>query len=70
MQEITEADTPAIGMEFDSKEEAFFFFAIYARKLGFAIKKIVAMSLRRYTRYQDRRSLVTGAMTTRMLTLP
>jgi hypothetical protein len=39
MQEITEADTPAIGMEFDSKEEAFFFFAVYARKLGFAIKR-------------------------------
>jgi hypothetical protein len=26
-------------MEFDSKEEAFFFFTVYARKLGFAIKK-------------------------------
>jgi hypothetical protein len=71
MQEITEADTPAIGMEFDSREEAFFFFAVYARKMGFSIKKkTVAMSLKRHTRYQDRRSLVTGVVTTRRLTLP
>ncbi|KAK1631798.1 hypothetical protein QYE76_006113 [Lolium multiflorum] len=39
MQEISEASTPTVGMEFDSKEDAFFFFAVYARRVGFAIKK-------------------------------
>nr|XP_051190520.1 protein FAR1-RELATED SEQUENCE 5-like [Lolium perenne] len=28
MQEISEASTPTVGMEFDSKEDAFFFFAV------------------------------------------
>ncbi|KAK1608564.1 hypothetical protein QYE76_032237 [Lolium multiflorum] len=32
MQEISEASTPTVGMEFDSKEDAFFFFAVYARR--------------------------------------
>ncbi|XP_071685151.1 protein FAR1-RELATED SEQUENCE 5-like [Lolium perenne] len=39
MQEISEASTPTVGMEFDSKDDAFFFFALYARRVGFAIKK-------------------------------
>nr|XP_051196504.1 protein FAR1-RELATED SEQUENCE 5-like [Lolium perenne] len=39
MQEISEASTPTVGMEFDSKDDAFFFFAVYARRVGFAIKK-------------------------------
>ncbi|XP_051216244.1 protein FAR1-RELATED SEQUENCE 5-like [Lolium perenne] len=39
MQEISEASTPTVGMEFDSKDDAFFFFAAYARRVGFAIKK-------------------------------
>ncbi|KAM0856161.1 hypothetical protein ACQ4PT_049302 [Festuca glaucescens] len=39
MQEISEASTPTVGMEFDSKEDAFFFFAVCARRVGFAIKK-------------------------------
>jgi hypothetical protein len=70
MQEITEAGTPAIGMEFDSKEEAFFLFAVYARKLGFAMKRTQVMSLRRQMRYQDMHSLVTGVVKTHMLIVP
>jgi hypothetical protein len=45
MQEISEASTPTVGMEFDSKEDAFFFFAVYARRVGFAIKRTPPTSL-------------------------
>jgi hypothetical protein len=37
--EISEATTPQTGMEFDSRDEAFYFFAVYARRCGFAIKR-------------------------------
>ncbi|CAM0909535.1 unnamed protein product [Alopecurus aequalis] len=39
IQEISEAHAPEVGMEFDSREEAFFLFAVYARRMGFAIRK-------------------------------
>ncbi|KAM0843708.1 hypothetical protein ACQ4PT_057544 [Festuca glaucescens] len=39
IQQITEAQAPELGMEFDSRGDAFFFFAVYARRMGFAIKK-------------------------------
>jgi hypothetical protein len=45
MQEISEASTPTVGMEFDSKDDAFFFFAVYARRVGFAIKRTPPTSL-------------------------
>ena len=39
LDEISTASTPQLGMEFDSRDVAFFFFAIYARRMGFAIRK-------------------------------
>ena len=39
LDEISTTSTPQLGMEFDSRDAAFFFFAIYARRMGFAIRK-------------------------------
>ena len=37
--EIENAARPEIGMSFGTREEAFHFFKLYARKMGFAVKK-------------------------------
>ena len=47
MNQIVDAGTPEEGMEFDSREEAFQFFALYARKLGFAVRKYTSLNSRK-----------------------
>lgn len=39
VREIMEAPAPEPGLEFDSRDQAFFFFASYARRVGFAVKR-------------------------------
>lgn len=39
IEEIDNAIEPEVGMEFESRDATFHFFALYARKMGFAVKK-------------------------------
>ena len=39
IKELTEARTPEDGMHFKSRDEAFNFFCMYARKAGFAVRR-------------------------------
>ena len=39
VRKIMEAPAPELGLEFDSMDQAFLFFASYARRMGFAVKR-------------------------------
>ncbi|KAM0837675.1 hypothetical protein ACQ4PT_061498 [Festuca glaucescens] len=47
VEQICEAGTPEEGMQFDSRESAFQYFALFARRIGFAIRKYTSLNSRR-----------------------
>ncbi|KAM0848012.1 hypothetical protein ACQ4PT_054645 [Festuca glaucescens] len=47
VEQICEAGTPEEGMQFDSRESAFQYFALFARRTGFAIRKYTSLNSRR-----------------------